>query len=328
MLVKDPIKRMALNILVDDPWLNDGVAESPISLMAKSITSLDKDVITLLETRFKLEHEVVMKSLDANEYDDIGALYYLLQHDDVLYKKIESEVKTMGKEATTLFVPSPSTVVSVDLLGPLMGTINETGILQEGIKESGNRVEVHVERIRRGTVTGMINYVPKKEEKEKEKVEESQRRFTVTTLPNPKHKHKEAEKEADSPPLVDKLELLEHLDVVSSVKSIDLESSGPGEPRSLRFTFNCETTSSKAPDEIMREVVNACIKLKIVHKVMTKFLLECSSEGTSKEQIKFEVEVCKLPRLKNLHGLRFKRITGTATEYKDFCKQIIDLVKL
>ncbi|KAI9316126.1 KA1 domain/Ssp2 C-terminal domain-containing protein, partial [Obelidium mucronatum] len=98
-------------------------------------------------------------------------------------------------------------------------------------------------------------------------------------------------------------------------------------PRSLRFTFNSNTTSSKQPDDIIAEVVAACGKLNITHTVVTRYLLECTFTGKP-EPVKFEMEVCKLPRLKSLFGLRFKRLSGSSTDYKEVCEKLLASVNL
>ncbi len=48
-------------------------------------------------------------------------------------------------------------------------------------------------------------------------------------------------------------------------------------------------------------------------------------------EIRFEAEVCKLPRLANMHGLRLKRISGDVWAYKALVDQLVshlDLAKL
>ena len=103
--------------------------------------------------------------------------------------------------------------------------------------------------------------------------------------------------------------------------------SKPGEPRSLRFTFNSNSTSSKNPDEIVGEVLATCKKHQIAHKLVNKYVIECS-HASGPEPVKFEIEICKLPRLKNLHGLRFKRVSGPSSDYKDVCELILSNVAL
>jgi len=82
------------------------------------------------------------------------------------------------------------------------------------------------------------------------------------------------------------------------------ENNDPTKPRSLRFNMNTNTTSSKAPDEIVRSVIMACKTLNIAHKLRGRFLIECSVNEIENvqliENLSFEVEVCKLPRLDNM----------------------------
>ncbi|ORX49732.1 Pkinase-domain-containing protein [Piromyces finnis] len=110
------------------------------------------------------------------------------------------------------------------------------------------------------------------------------------------------------------------------------ENVDPTKPRSVRFNVNTNTTSSKAPDEIIRSVIMACKSLNIKHKMIGRFLIECSvTEIDNSPLINsaiFEVEVCKLPRLDDMYGLKFKRLSGPTNEYKEICEKLIKLIKL
>ncbi|RKP00067.1 hypothetical protein CXG81DRAFT_13670 [Caulochytrium protostelioides] len=104
-------------------------------------------------------------------------------------------------------------------------------------------------------------------------------------------------------------------------------------PRSLRFTFNSNTTSSRPPEEIIKAVVALATRHRFAFKTVTPYQLECvwsnpAAQVEKPEPVKFEIEVCKLPRLKNLHGLRFKRVAGSSGDYKEICEKILESVQL
>ena len=103
-------------------------------------------------------------------------------------------------------------------------------------------------------------------------------------------------------------------------------------PRSLRFTFNSNTTSTKPPDDITQAILAACQQHNLKTRLISRYLLECTAPPVNNlpgaEAVKIEIEVCKLPRLKNLHGLRFKRTTGTSADYKTVSEQILAAVQL
>lgn len=103
-------------------------------------------------------------------------------------------------------------------------------------------------------------------------------------------------------------------------------------PRALRFTFNSNTTSSKQPDDIVQEVLGSCQRQNIKARNITRYVVECVAQPPTNmpntELVKIEIEICKLPRLKNLHGLKFKRISGASTDYKTVCENILAGVSL
>lgn len=117
--------------------------------------------------------------------------------------------------------------------------------------------------------------------------------------------------------------------VSSSVARVSLGEDG--KPRSLRFTFNSNTTSSKPPDKIIALVAAACDSMHVQHRLVSRYLLDCYWAGPAAAKdggLKFEIEVCKLPRLKNLHGLRFKRVSGSSSDYKDVIEKMMASVQL
>lgn len=100
-------------------------------------------------------------------------------------------------------------------------------------------------------------------------------------------------------------------------------------PRSLRFTWNMKTTSSMDPIDIMREIRRVLDLNQCDYEQRERFLLLCAhgEQSTSSSVIQWEMEVCKLPRL-SLNGVRFKRISGTSSVYKNVASKIANELKL
>jgi serine/threonine protein kinase len=93
------------------------------------------------------------------------------------------------------------------------------------------------------------------------------------------------------------------------------------EPRSLRFSFSVSTTSSKPSEEIISEII------RVLHDKQIKFethgfLILCDADD-----IQFEMEVCRLPRL-SVNGVRLKRLGGNSWAYKNLCTELISRMKL
>ncbi|KAJ3358794.1 MAP microtubule affinity-regulating kinase 1 [Kappamyces sp. JEL0680] len=80
-LVRDPIKRHGLEILIDDPWINETYTDSPISTDSSTHFEEDESIIKLMEVKYKLEKSAIIQALRDNVYNDISAIYFLLYYD-------------------------------------------------------------------------------------------------------------------------------------------------------------------------------------------------------------------------------------------------------
>ncbi|KAJ3165319.1 MAP microtubule affinity-regulating kinase 1 [Irineochytrium annulatum] len=105
--------------------------------------------------------------------------------------------------------------------------------------------------------------------------------------------------------------------------SLDVDSNGqpmlePNFPelRTIRFAFNCQTTTFIAPDLLLDKLKKAFERSDVVSRI-DGFLAECEWGD-----VKFEVEVCKLPRLR-MYGIRLKRLAGDMWDYKRLCSKLI-----
>jgi len=94
-----------------------------------------------------------------------------------------------------------------------------------------------------------------------------------------------------------------------------------GEPRSLRFTFSVGTTSTKDPEAILTEIMRVLTEHGVKFETVA-FVASCTFQD-----VEFEIEVCKLPRL-SVNGLRFKRMSGNSWTYKNLLTDLIGKMQL
>lgn len=428
-LIRDPYKRSTLDVLVDDPWINEGYDHSPIKVDSSEKIEHDENIVKLIEQRFKVDRATIMKSLEEGAYDDIAACYYVMYFEKDTRAKIESEVKTLASgNSASLLVSSPGTAIAKEVSSDDPSSPSRTAVYgkkptapakksgdeeEEGVSElppvSKSAAKAVSPRKRRQTVGGAAEFSKLEQEEEEKKAAGALKKMQVNDMtakePSPppaavskvkplapiaggspkpaaaaaKPAAKPAAAKSAAPAASNGEEDGE--DHVAPMAPGSEEGAGgaqgrkrhntivgifrnpmrrpsevgqppapsangdkgftdstnqeepeqpdqPGEPRSLRFTFNSNSTSTKPPEEIVSEVAAACKKHLVMHKIVGKFVVECNMAGVAGENVKFEIEVCKLPRLKNLHGLRFKRLAGSSGEYKDICEKILASTKM
>lgn len=468
-LIRDPYKRSTLDMLIDDPWINESYPESPITADLGTPVTEDDRIIRVMETKYHLDRETILKSVRDNVYDDIAAIYYVLYFDKSFKKdgKIaEAPPSSSAISTSTTASPAaskPIVVASSPSAAPASATTpaptsHPQAIRTEALKDAPDLSSTPKEpkdgkESEGSEEEGQSDMVPAMSRPKAKQVQPRKRRFTVggegdvakyadedeeaaeglkklqqlpegvrpsTTVPpsmipvpsirsintntapvmeqthhedayatqpppatadagsnsqqqqeSSDNQQQEGEKSGrkrhntivgilrnsirrpsenhpSSPtitaisPSVDKGD--KDMIINTSQQPNNVYDSGPlspgsirageeNKPRSLRFTFNSNTTSTKPPDEIVQQVEAACKNHGITYKLAARFLIDCSWPGPGgpqpgKDCVKFEVEVCKLPRLKNLHGLRFKRVGGSSSDYKEICEKLLAAVQL
>jgi len=392
-LIRDPYKRASLEMLIDDPWINEGYSDSPIKKNEEEIITTDESIIQFMVQKYKFDREQIIKSLDDNVYDDTSAIYYLLYNEKKNKNNLEgilspisdstpaSPTKASDKEAQDKVATSPQTkngMLRIDE-DDVLPTNNAMKIPSRqptaATTATSAASTTRNTRTRRFTVTGItVDHpaeVPMTNNKTLPKPGTLENSKTVTNQ-NTQPSLSNTQQQSPNGMAHAQIKEDEELEVMPSVpKSAGQENSAPTDieaprqprkrhntivgiflrnkdgqpvaatanspttessndssikPRSLRFTFNSNSTSSKQPDEIVRNVLHACKALNITHKLVTRYLIECNIPD--KEDLKFEVEICKLPRLNNMHGLKFKRLSGTTSDYKEICEKLLNTVQL
>ncbi|KAJ3078968.1 Serine/threonine-protein kinase par-1, partial [Rhizoclosmatium hyalinum] len=453
-LIRDPYKRSNLDFLNDDPWINEGYAESPIARDISTKVQEDETIIKLLETKYNIAPDAVYKCLRENIYDDVAAMYYLLYYDKEAKSRRSSEQPgsgvpsiqipssstsppiaspvEMAKSASAAVPPTSTSTSSTstskpDAAAPVksqlrpqqagttdkkrrftVGSENDAAKLSDesetpkttGMQQIMESIEVNTNALGARQVpmdTSRLNNAQSSRDSRDQGANiiptidiqddptggniggaGSKMGHSMTMSVSPSAFRKDglggsAQNTKDGSteevgnngrkrgntivglfrnirrtsdvtamaPLIQNLgkntananpegprETMATVAVDESMSTIDTMMSQlkteDNKPRSLRFTFNSSTTSSKPPDEIVKGVVGSLEKHSVTFRTVTPFLLECfwANPTPGKDGVKFEIEVCKLPRLKNLHGLRFKRLAGSSTDYKDICEKV------
>eukprot|EP00048_Salpingoeca_helianthica_P006283 m.96728 g.96728 ORF g.96728 m.96728 type:complete len:665 (+) comp13955_c0_seq1:275-2269(+) len=101
-------------------------------------------------------------------------------------------------------------------------------------------------------------------------------------------------------------------------------ASQSAKPRSLRFTFSMTNTSEKPAEDIMAEIKRVADANQMTSLQAEPFVWRLRDET---ENVEFELEVCKLPRL-SMNGIRPKRVSGEALSYKNACTKVFTQLNL
>lgn len=367
-LVRDPLKRGSLEIVLDDAWINESYNESPISTDLSEQVEEDEGIIKIMESKYNLERSAILQALRDNVYNDVSAIYFLIYYDTEAKKNLQNDPN--GTDVTKINNPVPKKEsMTASEKEKAMPKIGEDEVLEESKgstlpKVAANSPAVSPPSSGRRKRAATVNAAGSSEAQDKSNngtaasppttEEEAKKPLTAlnpiaffrpgfqrefSSPAGPEIKHEEITQASPSRENIKRhntitgmIRGLRRGDTGESTDSDKKEDLGlTDQPRSLRFTFNSNTTSSKPPDEIVVELVKVANKLNLTTKLVTRYLLECTSNASAasgKEVLKVEVEVCKLPRLNNLHGLRFKRVSGNSTDYKEICEQILASIQL
>ena len=328
-LVRDPAKRNSLEIVIDDPWIMETYDDSPISTDLSQSVVEDEMVIKIMETKYKIDRETILQVLRENIYNDVSAVYYDKDKERHLNAAPESDIikvtsPTPTKKETRQ--PNPN-LVMIDEDAVMPHDIVSTKPDQVTSFTAPPAQAVAARRRRAATVTDTPTF-----QEPPLQIMTTAAQNHVTSNPSSPPAVQSAVSERPPPPTTRKrtntiVELLKGNS--KKDESSENETSNDGDrPRSLRFTFNSNTTSTKPPDEIIVELMKCCNSIGLTHRLLTRYLLECAGPSTAKDQVKVEIEVCKLPRLNNLHGLKFKRLSGPSAEYKDICGKLLATVQI
>ncbi|KFM82499.1 Maternal embryonic leucine zipper kinase, partial [Stegodyphus mimosarum] len=103
---------------------------------------------------------------------------------------------------------------------------------------------------------------------------------------------------------------------------------GTNRPRKVKNLCNVSATNDKVtPEEVLESLQNALLRKGIPCK-QNGYILRGKICNGKKIQLRFELEVCQLPKHQLAVGVRRKRLEGDAWYYKKVCEEILRLALL
>ncbi|KAJ3415109.1 Map microtubule affinity-regulating kinase [Chytridiales sp. JEL 0842] len=96
-----------------------------------------------------------------------------------------------------------------------------------------------------------------------------------------------------------------------------------GQIRIIRYAFNLVATlpaNGPSPDTLKDTLIKILLEHEVTSKHSTQYELECEAKESD---VKFEVEICKLPKVKGVYGVRMKRLSGDTWDYKNLSAKIL-----
>jgi len=102
-------------------------------------------------------------------------------------------------------------------------------------------------------------------------------------------------------------------------------------PRRVKAIYHVENTSTLPPDTIKLElerVLNMLVLADVLNSFATPehYLFKCKA-GTDKKTV-FELEICLIPYMDNVVGIRRKRLKGDGWKYKELVEQVLSMAKI
>jgi len=104
------------------------------------------------------------------------------------------------------------------------------------------------------------------------------------------------------------------------------------EPRKVKALYKCSTTSTKPAMEVRQEVETALMKLRATDRLtsyeVSQYLFKCKGRDERGGKLIFQLEICSVPGLQTIVGIRHTRLRGDAWSYKKTCDIILGMVKI
>ncbi|XP_057313199.1 maternal embryonic leucine zipper kinase-like [Hydractinia symbiolongicarpus] len=104
------------------------------------------------------------------------------------------------------------------------------------------------------------------------------------------------------------------------------------QPRKIKGVYKVSTTSTKPAKIVRQEVETALATLRDSERLYgyeaSKFKFKCKGRDERGAKLIFQLEICSVPGLDTIVGIRHSRLKGDAWAYKKTCDMILGMIKI
>merc|ERR1711962_10274 len=104
------------------------------------------------------------------------------------------------------------------------------------------------------------------------------------------------------------------------------------EPRTIKGVYKVNTTSTKSAKVVRQEIEAALSKLRSSEKIYSyessRYMFKCRSRDEKGNKVIFQLEICIVPGLESIVGIRHSRLKGSAWSYKKICDTVLGMINI
>merc|ERR1712168_718331 len=104
------------------------------------------------------------------------------------------------------------------------------------------------------------------------------------------------------------------------------------EPRAIKGVYKVNTTSTKPAKVVRQEIEAALSKLRDSERIYSyessRFMFKCRSRDEKGSKVIFQLEICIVPGLESIVGIRHSRLKGSAWSYKKICDTVLGMINI
>jgi serine/threonine protein kinase len=339
LITVDPKERATLQEVLDSKWVNEGYDHSPKNHVPErpviiGVEKLSKELVSrILAFGYTIEDVEKAFSFDADQSkpSPVRSTYFLLLEMHQREEKAKLERKAQLKKV--------SSSKSLSLLGDSSSSIGALGRIDEAsILSSTEEVRAHessIKKTARRPWSSVHTLIPIIGPRRSSAPDPAKRKSSDPAIGN-------TDRVAEHPRPYTASPRKSVAEMNTARTSGDQGRRGSKETKVTKvkdelravsgWFLNVSTTSNKAPVDIITEV-SRVLTLNAVPFSVKEFTVICKLDKgidveCGKGSLGFQIEVCKVPKMSNLHGLNFKRISGGVWNYKKVCNKILSQMVL